>query len=331
MRRFMRLTAMILSVCTLVLAIPFSASAATEGDFEYTITDNEATITAYTGSDAVVTIPDTLGSADVTVIGAGAFSANTTLQSITFPDTLKIIQNSAFNSCSALTAVSFPNSVETIETLAFFNCTTLSDIVLSPYTYDIGYHAFHNTNWYRNVDAGVVYLGRVLYTYAGTVPKDTVITVEYGTAAIAPYAFANRTNLKGVNLNVGLRKVGEFAFIGCTALEYVRIPPSVTDIGDSVLSGTTMAVFHGTDASYAAEYASANKYHLQHDSTLDYLDGDMNKNGKLNSSDIRTLLCIITGATKTYDIERYWSCDLKYDGVINSSDVRALLFKSLFS
>ena len=197
MRLFLRLTAMILSVCTLMMILPFSASAETEAGFEYTITDNKATITAYTGNDTAVTIPATLGGADVTVIGAGAFAANTTMQSVTFPNTLKIIENSAFNACSALTAVSFPESVETIETLSFYNCTALSDITLSPYTFDIGYHAFHNTNWYRNVDAGVVDLGRVLYSYAGTVPKDTVITVKYGTAAIAPYAFANRTNLKG--------------------------------------------------------------------------------------------------------------------------------------
>ncbi len=331
MRHFMRLFAMILSVCTLMAVVPFSASAATEGNFEYTITDNNATITAYTGTDTAVVIPDTLGGATVTAIGKEAFAGNTTLQSITFPRTLTVIGSSAFDSCTALTGVSFPNSLQTIEATAFYNCISLANIGISPYTYDIGYHAFHNTHWFRNASSGVVYLGRVLYGYIGTVPEGAVITVKYGTAAIAPYAFANRSNLKGIYLNVGLRQVGACAFLGCTSLEFVRIPPSVTDIGEDILSGALMAVFHGTDKSYAADYALANKYHLEHDNTLDYLDGDMNKNGKLNSSDIRMLLRIVAGDLKEYDIERYWSCDLKYDGEINTSDVRALLFESLYS
>ena len=331
MRLFLRLTATILSVCTLIMAVPFSASAASDADFEYTVTDGNATVTAYVGADTNVVIPDQLGGATVTAIGESAFAGNEDLVSVTFPKTLKTIGYDAFGSCTALTAVSFPESLETIEGMAFYDCLSLADIGISPYTYDIGYHAFHNTQWMRDADDGVLYLGRVLYSYVGIIPEGTEITVKYGTAAIAPYAFAQRSNLKGIYLPVGMRTIGEYAFLSCTSLEFVRVPPSVVNIGSKILSGAMAAVFRGTTTSEIAEYAKDNQYHLEYDATLDYPDGDMNKNGKLNSSDVRLLLCVIAGEIDTYDIERYWSCDLKYDGKINTSDVRALLFASLYA
>ncbi len=330
MRNIYRLTALVLSLCTLFAVIPFSANAA-ESDFEYTVTDGEAIVTAYNGSDTAVTIPATLGGAVVTEIGEEAFLANTTMTSVAFPNTLEVIGSSAFNACTALTAVSFPESLVTIEAMAFYNCSSLKNISITNYTYDIGYQAFHNTAWFLSSEKGMVYLGRVLYNYIGVIEPDTVLTVQYGTAAVAPYAFANRSNLKGVYLPVGLRTIGDFAFLNCSSLEFVRIPSSVVNFGANIFHNAENVKLLGVVDSPAATYANENKLFLEHDPTLNYPDGDMDKNGLLNSSDIRTLLRIIAGMPQEYDLERYWSGDINYDGVVNTSDIRDLLFISLFS
>ena len=60
-------------LCTLLCLFVLPASAATEGDFSYSINDETAEITDYSGSAAELVIPDTLGGYPVTRIGSSAF------------------------------------------------------------------------------------------------------------------------------------------------------------------------------------------------------------------------------------------------------------------
>ena len=72
-----------------VLESNIEASAATtytSGNYEYTVSNGKATITAYTGSAKSLTIPSTLGGYTVASIGNDAFFECTSLTSITIPD-----------------------------------------------------------------------------------------------------------------------------------------------------------------------------------------------------------------------------------------------------
>ncbi|MCG7841182.1 MAG: hypothetical protein MIO87_04630, partial [Methanomassiliicoccales archaeon] len=66
----------------LTTMVPGDLSAATEGDFEYSVADGQATITGYTGPGGAVTIPATLGGYSVVAIDAFSFGYGTSLTSV---------------------------------------------------------------------------------------------------------------------------------------------------------------------------------------------------------------------------------------------------------
>ena len=56
-----------------------------ENGFTYTVEGGKATITAYTGSEIMVTVPMALGGYPVTAIGARAFEGNRRFRTVTVP------------------------------------------------------------------------------------------------------------------------------------------------------------------------------------------------------------------------------------------------------
>jgi len=328
-----RLLAMTLCLILSIAVIPVYAQteSLTEGDFSYTVSQDGTTacITGYTGTDTAVVIPDTLGGLPVAAIGEYAFEMNDAIETVTFPQTLETIGYSAFSSCTALTAADIPDSVTSIDAMAFYNCYALESVDVGPYTLYIGAQAFHNTAWISNAEEGPLYIGRVLYTYIGAAPYGAVVTVKPGTATIAPYAFSGQSQLTEVYLPVGLRNIHACAFLNCTRLIKTRIPPSVTTIEDGAFLNANITAIHSTYTATAYTYAKENSLYFEYDETLDYPDGDMNKDKLVNTSDFRIVLRHLLDPAYGCDEERLASCDLAYDGEITTLDVRMLFQKSL--
>lgn len=99
-------------------------------------------ITEYTGSDANISIPSTVGSDTVTAIGAGAFSGNKSIKSVSVPSTVTQIGQEAFADCSSLSSVSLPSSLELIGIGAFYGCSSLTSISVPNGTKTISDEAF---------------------------------------------------------------------------------------------------------------------------------------------------------------------------------------------
>jgi len=137
--------------CLFALHIP--ALAATEGDYEYTVTDGAATITKYTGAGGDVTIPATLGGYPVTKIGDQSFISQSELTSVvipegvtgiywrsfafcpkltsvTLPQSLTILGDTVFQGCTALSAINLPDNLTTINGYAFQDCSSLTSITI---------------------------------------------------------------------------------------------------------------------------------------------------------------------------------------------------------
>ena len=98
-----KLTSVILAVVMMLgilTIVPLTVSAATYGDFEYTLEDDyTCTITKYNGSAANVTIPSTIHDYKVCKIGAGAFYDCSSLEKIVIPDSVKEICWSPMYGC----------------------------------------------------------------------------------------------------------------------------------------------------------------------------------------------------------------------------------------
>ena len=101
-------------------------------------------ITTYNGSDAQVSMPDTINGLTVTGIGS-AFTYDLTLTSVTLPAHLTSIGANAFKNCSFLkTVAAMPNSVTSIGANAFANCFSLTSLSFGTGLTSIGQGAFNN-------------------------------------------------------------------------------------------------------------------------------------------------------------------------------------------
>ena len=172
------------------------------------------------------------------------------------------IGEDAFYNRTGLTSIVIPNSVTSIGDEAFYGCYGLTSITIPNSVTSIGYSAFYDTAWYNSQPDGVVYAGKVLYEYKGTMPENTSIAIKDGTLGIVRGAFSGCTGLTNITIPNSITSIGDeafrdcysltsivipnsvtfiggFAFLYCTGLTSVEIPNSVTSIGVSAFEGCT--------------------------------------------------------------------------------------------
>ena len=88
-----------------MFALSVVCAADVSGDYTYTVTNGEATITAYNGTETWVTIPSSLNGIPVVAIGGKAFEGNSTLTILTVTKTVASIGDGAFSGCEKLAAL----------------------------------------------------------------------------------------------------------------------------------------------------------------------------------------------------------------------------------
>jgi hypothetical protein len=106
------LTALLVGLIVYVNTQP--ALAAVSGDYTYTVSGVNATITAYSGAGGDVVIPGELDGYTVVGIGANVFQNKATLTAVVIPDTVTSLGSNAFYNCTNLTSITmsvFENSV----------------------------------------------------------------------------------------------------------------------------------------------------------------------------------------------------------------------------
>lgn len=165
------------------------------------------------------TLPSTLTKINITsgttAISEGAFENADSIVSVYLPATLKTVSRYAFKGASSLETITF----EIQETL-----TT------------VGKDALSGTKWLADKPSGVVYLGKIAYSYKG---NGASAVLPAGTTAVAEYAFENNLLLTSVSLPASVTAIGEMAFGGCSALSTFSIG------GGSALKTLGMRAFYG--------------------------------------------------------------------------------------
>lgn len=257
------------------------AQALSEKGFEYTLLDDgTAEISGYTGKEASLTIPETLGGKKVTSIGVNAFYENTSITSVTFPDSVSAINSNAFCGCEKLKKVTLPSKLETLDTFAFQNCTALESISIPATVGRIGDYAFMGCTSLKavNMKKGLAEIGDGSFwgctsldsvyipntvTYIGsscffdcTSLKDA--TISGGVERIGGSSFSC-CGLEEVVINKGVKEIGPFTFDLCQDLTTVTIPKTVTSIDEDAFYGCSkFSTVKGYKGSYAEEYAKEN-------------------------------------------------------------------------
>lgn len=192
-------------------------------------------------AEGQIEIPSTFNNKSVTSINVGAFSDCVKITGVTIPGSVKCIEFGAFSGCSELTSITASNGVTSIQAETFRNCTKLENLTIPNSVTSIGTNAFDNTAWYDNQPDGLVYAGKVVYSYKGELSYGASIPFEDETYGIADRAFTGsfvRDRIREVTIPDGVITIGEKAFDNCLNLYNIIIPDSVTRIGQDAFNGT---------------------------------------------------------------------------------------------
>lgn len=234
---------------------------------DFTFDATTGTIKKYNGNDTVVVIPPTISSWPVTKIGEDAFQDNTTITSVTIPDSVTEIGANAFAGCTNLTSVTYGGDWSNLtiqsgnpavedaakdaanEQLFDFefilNNTavivisykgTAADVTIpsrykgKPVTV-IDHTAFYNNSAVTSVTIPDSVTAIPDYAF-GFCSQLTNISIPNSVTFIGFSAFNSCTSLKSITLPSSLSTIQSYAFYNCGNLKTIRIPVSVTSIGN---------------------------------------------------------------------------------------------------
>ena len=216
------------------------AETTTDGNYEYSVTDNKITITKYTGSATEVVIPDNIDGKTVTTIGKFAFSYCTSIKSVTIPEGVTSIGGAAFYNCTSLESVIIPDSVTSIGSEAFYNCTNLKNVTIPEGVTYIGPFAFYNCKSLKSVIIPKGVKTICMNAFDSCTSLESIMFEEISQLTeIDIDVFYNCTSLERVIIPNGVIRILDSAFFDCTSLESVEIPDSVSHIDWGVFYGCT--------------------------------------------------------------------------------------------
>lgn len=232
----------------------------TKINYEYTVGESEASVMdGYMGAGS----PDVSG--DVTILSE--FFVDGCNYSV------KSIGGMAFYHCEELTSVTIQPGITKIGTNAFDGCKNLTAINIPESVATIESWAFDGTKLDEDRPDGLIYLGKWLYKYKGTMPENTQIDIAKGTVGICYNAFNGCGNLTSVTVPDGVSFIGQAAFADCPKLSSITIPESALRIESYAFSGTAWYDNQPDGVVYAGKVACGYKGML--DGDLTFADGTL--------------------------------------------------------
>jgi len=218
------------------------------GDWTYTVTDNQATITNYSGSATEIAVPTALEGVPVVKLGENwppVFYKNDNslpITKVTIPEGIKTIGDYSFYN-NQLTEVIIPSSLTEIEDYAFWFNEGLEKITVNDtnpnYTDEDGIlYNKAKTSLLRypqgrssttfSIPASVTVVG----TYAFSGSKSlTEISIPNSVVSIESDAFSNCSGLLGIDLPGSITSISNHTFAGCSSMTSITLPDSITSIG----------------------------------------------------------------------------------------------------
>lgn len=169
------------------------------------IKDNEENpncifISDYYGDPKEIIIPEELNGYPITKILERAFAKCKTLEKITLPQSLEIIEKGAFENCSNLQEIVLPPQIKVIESSTFANCTSLRKVIFSKKLEKIYENAFFKCKnlteiiWNKNIKI----IDQMSFAYCENIVK---LQIPTSVSLIANKSFYRCTNLEFVEFS----------------------------------------------------------------------------------------------------------------------------------
>ena len=230
--------------------------------FDYAEVSGGLVITAYTGTETDIVLPDSINGLNVTGISSGAFTG-TAVQTIHLPAFAADVSASAFDGCEDLVSITVDegNALYTSVNGVLIKDNLLvrypEGLTASAYTLPegvsiIGEGAFRNAAYLQRIEGNWLALGA--YAFANCT---SLVSFDCGRVSkISRSAFINCANLENVSIAANTTAIESGAFLGCTSLKSVSIPDSVVSIG--TLAFTDGVTLYGSYGTEAYRYARSN-------------------------------------------------------------------------
>lgn len=213
---------------------------------DFTFDATTGTIKKYNGNDTVVVIPPTISSWPVTKIGEDAFQDNTTITSVTIPDSVTEIGANAFAGCTNLTSVNYKGDWSKL-TIQSGNPAVqdaaneqLFDFAFTPDNTAVIVNNYKCKGTAADVTIPSCYKGKpVTAINNAAFPNSAVtsVTIPDSVTSIPDAAFYNCGNLETIHIPVSVTFIGSYAFDDCPNLMTVTYPGSKTQ-WDAIAKGS---------------------------------------------------------------------------------------------
>lgn len=200
----------------------------TYGDFEYKNMYGNIYITAYTGTNKNVDIPNTIDGKKVIYFYPGVFSGNEEIESITIHANIQNIEGGSFYGCTSLKKIVSYNKNYVFSNGFFYRIYPDENV--------------HQTTTISNTMVKTEQGGKTTKTYRAEYDlhkavlfytKDSqYVTVPEGVDDIAPYAFAGRSKMTHIVLPAGIKRIGEKAFMGCSELRGMSMTANEGEVSE---------------------------------------------------------------------------------------------------
>lgn len=275
----------------------------TEGDFTYQLYTDHAVLTAYTGEDVSVSVPEEADGLPVTAI-KGAFAGNTAVQLVNLPKTVTAVSYGtggigAFENCTALQAVSMILTSR-VEYHSFRNCSALQTATLPQTVTLVGAGAFATCT---SLNTLRVYSSDCTFGAASAVPAETVL---YGYAGSTAQAYAKKYD----------RTFLLFGTVTTAATTAATETTTTTTQTTTTTRATTQTTSDSTTATTTATTVTAGEILLPE-------VGDCNNDGVCRVDDLVLLNQYLLGSVQGSEVQRP-AMDCNADGTVDSRDSQLL-------
>lgn len=184
---------------------------------------NKDVLVKYTGTAQTVSVPDT-----VKIIGEEAFADNTQMTELKLPSSVKKISYAAFSGCNNLKKVILPDSIEEIGTAAFCNCTELTEVSIGKGVKELGTGVFTGCSRLSAISGNDSFVCRDGAVY----DKDIKILYEVlQNAKVRRDASSNDyVNMTEYVMPKTVEYIKPYALYGCRHIESIRFSNYLEEI-----------------------------------------------------------------------------------------------------
>ncbi|MBR5117982.1 MAG: leucine-rich repeat domain-containing protein [Muribaculaceae bacterium] len=171
----------------------------------------------------------------VTALQHDAFAGNSSISSVTFPNSLQSIGSKAFYNCTSLRKVVIPESVTSIEASAFSGCSKMSTATINAAIKSLSSNAFRDCGALQSV---VLPLSLEKIGDSAFENCKSLQDVEFGNylAVIEKEAF-KKCGFVQLELPEGINKIGENAFRDCKQMTTIILPSNLNVLEKELFRG----------------------------------------------------------------------------------------------